>query len=144
MWTLAQDVEAAPVGFIIEAMQFGVGQCCSNQQDRVGVGRPRFKNLELVHDEVFAQAGNLRDRRSCFQVRKATLKKLLFGEDGEAACTTVLERFREELHIELRPDEPLGRRSLLKFGDDRGARTRPLAQSCRKAARRVCSRERFE
>src|SRR5581483_5553760 len=75
-------------------------------------------DLNLIENEVFAQAGQPCCRRSFLQILDRSLKKLFVRQDGKRCCAGILELPRKQCCVEICANQPTRGRRLLEFGND--------------------------
>src|SRR4029077_10839754 len=89
-----------------------------NQQNRVRSIAPRFRQLVGVDYEILAQQRHTDRVANLLEILKTTLEKPLFREHRNRACAVTGILFGDRYRIAIVPNEPLGRRGSLDFGDD--------------------------
>lgn len=132
-----EDVKLERVGGGGEAGKFGVGECGGDEQDGIGVMGAGFDDLVFVHDEIFAEAGDICRDGSQIEVGESSLEEGLVGEDGERGSAGGLEIAGEEGSVEVSANQAFGGGSFLELGDDRGSGLRGGTKSAGESAGRM-------
>src|SRR5215831_17297648 len=105
---------------LLERAKDCVVQRRQDQQDGVSVAGSCLQQLELVEDEIFAQAGQAR-RHGCFEkILERSLEVLLVGQNRERRCAAPGQLAGELRHGKRLPQQAFGRGCLLDLSNDRG------------------------
>ena len=140
----AKNVEVERMRGCGEAAELGAGKCGRDEEDSVGMMGAGLDNLVLVHDEVFAEAGDLRDCGGDLEVAQAALEEGLVGENGEGGGSGIFEAGGQRLRVELRANQTLRGRRFFELGDDGGSGSGGITESAGEAPRLVGGRGLFE
>ena len=115
---LAQHAESELAGGAVQVFQLRLAERGDDQQHGAGAVGLRFEQLEVVHDEVFAQARQGSGAGGDVEIFQRALEVSLVGEHGERGGAGGFQFARQLGDGEVGANQALGGRSFLQLGDD--------------------------
>ena len=79
--SFAKHIQATSTRLLGKSNQFGLRQHRHNKENRISRVGSGFQQLELVDDEILAQAWQIRSGRGASQVLQRPLKEFFVGQD---------------------------------------------------------------
>ena len=133
---LTEHVEGQSAGDRMQAAQLLAGERSDDEENGVGVMGARFQQLELVDDEVLAQAGQGGGSGGLGQVGDGALKEFLVGEHRERGGAGRGQLRGQAGDMKAGANHAPRGRGPLQFGDDGRTIGGDAAQGGGKPARR--------